>query len=172
MLILADELGTAQFFDAALAAGAPPKAAANWVMGDMMAACKEQKIGMEQLAMTPAALAEMIALIDDGVISGKIAKDALPRLLAGEGNGGVRAFVESQGLVQISGARLCGWWRRPGGGDDGGYDPAWWALAVTNCRYRFALAPRLSRLCAACTALCLSSTPPPVHPSPRPNAPS
>lgn len=51
------------------------------------------------------ALAEMIALIEEGVISGKIAKDALPRLLAGEGNGGVRAFVESQGLVQISGAR-------------------------------------------------------------------
>lgn len=38
---------------AALAQGAPPKAAANWVMGDIMAACKEAKIGMEQLAMTP-----------------------------------------------------------------------------------------------------------------------
>jgi aspartyl-tRNA(Asn)/glutamyl-tRNA(Gln) amidotransferase subunit B len=49
------------------------------------------------------ALVEMISLIEEGVISGKIAKDALPRLLAGEGNGGVRAFVESQGMVQISG---------------------------------------------------------------------
>lgn len=102
VLILADELGTAQFFDAALTAGAPPKAAANWVMGDIMAACKEAKIGMEQLQMTPQALSEMISLIDEGVISGKIAKDALPRLLAGDGNGGVRAFFESQGLVQIS----------------------------------------------------------------------
>ncbi|KAI8466141.1 MAG: GatB/GatE catalytic domain-containing protein [Monoraphidium minutum] len=102
VLILADELGTAQFFDAVLSAGAPPKAAANWVMGDIMAACKEAKIGMEALAMSPQALAEMISLIDEGVISGKIAKDALPRLVAGDGNGGVRAFVESQGLVQIS----------------------------------------------------------------------
>jgi hypothetical protein len=37
----------------ALDAGAPPKAAANWVMGDIMAHCKEAKIGMEGLAMTP-----------------------------------------------------------------------------------------------------------------------
>ena len=39
-----------------------------------------------------------------GTISGKIAKDVLPRLLEGEGNAGVRAFVEKEGLVQISGA--------------------------------------------------------------------
>jgi Asp-tRNA(Asn)/Glu-tRNA(Gln) amidotransferase B subunit len=50
------------------------------------------------------ALAEMISLIEEGMISGKIAKDALPRLLAGDGNAGVRAFVEAEGLVQISGA--------------------------------------------------------------------
>lgn len=65
---------------------------------------QEKKIGMDALAITPAALAETISLIDEGVISGKIAKDVLPRLLEGEGNSGVRAFVEAQGLVQISGA--------------------------------------------------------------------
>jgi aspartyl-tRNA(Asn)/glutamyl-tRNA(Gln) amidotransferase subunit B len=40
VLILADELSTADFFDATMAAGAPAKAAANWIMGDIMAACK------------------------------------------------------------------------------------------------------------------------------------
>lgn len=64
---------------------------------------QEKKIGMDSLALTPAALAEMISLIDEGVISGKIGKDVLPRLLEGEGNSGVRGFVEAQGLVQISG---------------------------------------------------------------------
>eukprot|EP00877_Chromochloris_zofingiensis_P003598 jgi/Chrzof1/13239/Cz07g25240.t1 len=102
VLILADELATADFFDAAVASGAAAKAAANWIMGDVMAYCKERKFGMDQLAMTPAALAEMIAIIDEGVISGKIAKDVLPRLLEGEANAGVQQFVESQGLVQIS----------------------------------------------------------------------
>jgi aspartyl-tRNA(Asn)/glutamyl-tRNA(Gln) amidotransferase subunit B len=58
---------------------------------------------MDGLSLTPGALAETISLIDEGIISGKIAKDVLPRLLEGEGNSGVRAFVEAQGLVQISG---------------------------------------------------------------------
>lgn len=61
---------------------------------------------MDGLSLTPGALAETIALIDEGIISGKIAKDVLPRLLEGEGNSGVRVFVEAQGLVQISGAAM------------------------------------------------------------------
>lgn len=60
-------------------------------------------MGMDGLAITPGALAEMITLIEGGTISGKIAKDVLPRLLDGEGNAGVKAFVEKEGLVQISG---------------------------------------------------------------------
>lgn len=43
VLILADELATAEFFDATMATGAPSKAAANWIMGDVMAACKVQR---------------------------------------------------------------------------------------------------------------------------------
>jgi aspartyl-tRNA(Asn)/glutamyl-tRNA(Gln) amidotransferase subunit B len=49
VLILADELATAEFFDAAMAAGAPAKAAANWVMGDIMAACKVRGEGLAVL---------------------------------------------------------------------------------------------------------------------------
>ena len=40
VLVLADDLQTAQFFDSTLAAGAPAKAAANWIMGDITAFCK------------------------------------------------------------------------------------------------------------------------------------
>ena len=40
VLVLADELPTAHYFEAVLAAGAPAKPAANWVMGDIMAFCK------------------------------------------------------------------------------------------------------------------------------------
>lgn len=39
-VVLADEPPTAAYFDAVLAAGAPAKPAANWVMGDVMAFCK------------------------------------------------------------------------------------------------------------------------------------
>ena len=40
VLILADDLETADFFDAMLGEGAPAKLAANWVVGDIMAHCK------------------------------------------------------------------------------------------------------------------------------------
>lgn len=40
VLVLSDDVGVATYFDGVLAAGAPPKPAANWVMGDVMAYCK------------------------------------------------------------------------------------------------------------------------------------
>lgn len=40
VLVLADEAATATYYENVFAAGAPPKAAANWVIGDIMAHCK------------------------------------------------------------------------------------------------------------------------------------
>ncbi len=59
---------------------------------------QEKKITMDGLAISPAALAEMISLIEDATISGKIAKDVLPDLLEGKGNKG-----EKQGNI----GRVC-----------------------------------------------------------------
>ncbi|GIL57448.1 hypothetical protein Vafri_12668 [Volvox africanus] len=100
--VLTDEIATSQLFDAVLALGTAVKPAANWIQGDIMAYCKEAKIGMDALAITPATLAEMVSLIENGTISGKIAKDILPDLLQGKGNKGVRAYIEKQGLLMIS----------------------------------------------------------------------
>lgn len=100
--VLADDTATAQLFDAVLALGAPVRQAANWIQGDIMAYCKEKKITMDGLAISPVALAEMIALIEDATISGKIAKDVLPDLLEGKGNKGVKKYIESRGLLMIS----------------------------------------------------------------------
>ena len=101
-LVLADDVGTAAFFDALLSQGINAKSAANWVQGDITAYCNSKKIAIETLPVTPQCLSEMIALIDDSTISGKIAKDILPELLEGKATKGVRAFVESKGLLQIS----------------------------------------------------------------------
>jgi Asp-tRNA(Asn)/Glu-tRNA(Gln) amidotransferase B subunit len=40
VIILADELATADYFDSTVSAGAQAKSAANWIMGDIMAYCK------------------------------------------------------------------------------------------------------------------------------------
>jgi aspartyl-tRNA(Asn)/glutamyl-tRNA(Gln) amidotransferase subunit B len=107
-LQLADEEDTAAYFDACLAAGAPAKAAANWIMGDVQAWCKEHKQPLTATGLPAAALAELLQLIETEVISGKIAKDALPELLPAGGPvssgeaGAVRNFVESRGLVQVT----------------------------------------------------------------------
>lgn len=99
--VLTDDQATTAYFEATLAAGADAKQAANWIMGDIAAYLNNNKeLSIETLPLTPASLAELVALITDGTISGKIAKDILPELL--ESGGSPQAIVEAKGLTQIS----------------------------------------------------------------------
>ncbi|TAF54665.1 MAG: Asp-tRNA(Asn)/Glu-tRNA(Gln) amidotransferase subunit GatB [Oscillatoriales cyanobacterium] len=98
--VLTEDVDVAVYFDAVLNAGAPVKQAANWVMGDIMAYAKDQKQSFSDLALTPESLAELIGLIEDNTISGKIAKEVLPELL--EQGGSAKALIEAKGLIQIS----------------------------------------------------------------------
>ncbi|CAI5477373.1 unnamed protein product [Closterium sp. Yama58-4] len=101
-LVLVDDREFSDYFDGVLAEGADPKAAANWLMGDVTALLKAQRCSVPAMAarMPPASLAELIALIQDGTISGKIGKELLPVLFS-EG-GSARKLVEAKGLLQIS----------------------------------------------------------------------
>lgn len=98
--VLTDDVAVAQYFEAAVSAGADTKQAANWVMGDLTAYLKNEKLSITEIALTPESLAELISLIDAGTISGKIAKDILPELLSKGGS--PKQLVEQKGLVQIS----------------------------------------------------------------------
>jgi aspartyl-tRNA(Asn)/glutamyl-tRNA(Gln) amidotransferase subunit B len=98
--VLTDDRSVAEYFEAAIAAGANPKQAANWVMGDITAYLKNEKLNINQLRFQPHGLAELIGLIDAGTISGKIAKDLLPKLLS-EG-GSPKEAIEAAGVTQIS----------------------------------------------------------------------
>ncbi len=98
--VLTASRAMADYFEAVVTAGAPAKQAANWIMGDLQALLVEGKIDIADCRIAPAWLADVIALIADGTISGKIAKDLLPRMLA-EGRE-ARVLVKELGLVQIS----------------------------------------------------------------------
>ncbi|MEG4318178.1 MULTISPECIES: Asp-tRNA(Asn)/Glu-tRNA(Gln) amidotransferase subunit GatB [unclassified Microcoleus] len=98
--VLTDDKAVAEYFEKAIAAGAVAKQAANWVMGDITAYLKNEKLAIAEIPFQPQDLAELLALIDAGTISGKIAKDILPELLSGGGS--PQKFVESKGLIQIS----------------------------------------------------------------------
>lgn len=92
----------ADYFEETAAAGAGAKQAANWLMGDLQALLTEAREEIAACKIRPASLAGMIALIDDGTISGKIAKEVLAEMFAtGES---AEAIVAAKGLVQITDA--------------------------------------------------------------------
>jgi len=98
--VLTDERPMAEYFEAAVAAGADAKAVANWTTGDIAAYVNAQRLSYADLPLGPEQLAEMVGLIEGGAISGKIAKEILPELL--EKGGSAKAIVEARGLGMIS----------------------------------------------------------------------
>ena len=90
----------AEYYDALVAAGAEAKAAANWLMGEVSKHLNACSLDIRSCPVPPASLAEMIALIDKGTISGKIAKTVFESMW----NEGKTAtvIIKEQGLVQMS----------------------------------------------------------------------
>lgn len=54
------------------------------------------------MGLTPAGLGEIVQLIATKHISGRIAKELVPELLAGEWSGGVRELVDARGMQAIN----------------------------------------------------------------------
>ncbi|MGN8646739.1 Asp-tRNA(Asn)/Glu-tRNA(Gln) amidotransferase subunit GatB [Gracilibacillus sp. HCP3S3_G5_1] len=88
------------FFEATIEAGADTKQASNWLMGEVSAYMNKQQVEIQDLKMTPEALAKMIKLIGDGTISSKMAKKVFAELV--ENGGDPEKIVKEKGLVQIS----------------------------------------------------------------------
>jgi aspartyl-tRNA(Asn)/glutamyl-tRNA(Gln) amidotransferase subunit B len=99
-LVLVENLDMAIFFDRAVEPDTNPKAVANWLMGDITAYLKENKKSIQDTKLTPGNLAEMVGLIDKGVISNNIAKKLLISMF--ETGESPRKIVEKQGLSAIT----------------------------------------------------------------------
>ncbi len=98
--VLTDEYSMAQYFEAVVLAGADPKSASNWITGDLSALLKTKKQDFTNFPFLPEELAEMIQLINDGKISGKIAKEILPDLV--EKGGSPSKIIDEKGLGMIT----------------------------------------------------------------------
>ncbi|HMN84014.1 MAG TPA: Asp-tRNA(Asn)/Glu-tRNA(Gln) amidotransferase GatCAB subunit B, partial [Burkholderiaceae bacterium] len=85
-----------------------PKLAANWVMGELSAALNRDELAVEQCPVPAAALARLLARIQDGTISGKIAREVFAAMWAAGREGSVVAddaadrIIDERGLRQIS----------------------------------------------------------------------
>ena len=97
--VLITEQARADYYEAA-AKGRDAKLVANWVTNELAAKLTAGGLDIEDSPLKPDAIAELVALIEEGVISSKIAKDVFERMWAGEG--APRAIVEKAGLQQVS----------------------------------------------------------------------
>ena len=100
--ILTSEKALADLFEETIAAGAPAKAAANWITGRLLYHINEHGLDPASLALKPPALAELVQMVESGAVSGPAARQVFDRILdSGESP---KAVVEELGLSQISDA--------------------------------------------------------------------
>jgi aspartyl-tRNA(Asn)/glutamyl-tRNA(Gln) amidotransferase subunit B len=99
--VLVAEQPTALFFER-VAEGRDAKAAVNWVTGELFAALNRLGIGIEQSPVAPEQLGALIELIDDGTISGRLAKDVFAEMVATGAD--PAAIVAAKGLRQVTDA--------------------------------------------------------------------
>jgi len=92
----------ADYYEATLRHSAAPKSASNWIMGDILGHLKEDRLDITSSPVRPKDLGALIALIEDGTISGKIAKEVFEEMW--KTGQSPEKIVEAQGLRQISDA--------------------------------------------------------------------
>lgn len=90
----------ADFFEETVADGADPKLASNWLMGEVSGYLNAEHLELGDTALTPAHLSKMIQLIEDGTISGKIAKKVFQEIIKNDTD--PEKWVNDKGLIQLS----------------------------------------------------------------------
>ena len=106
--VLTSSRALADYFEAAATGSANPKAVANWVMGDLTAGLKSSGVEIDASPIPAAHVRELVAAIDEGAISGKMAKEVFAAMF--ERREGPRAVIARLGLQQVSDpAAVAGW---------------------------------------------------------------
>lgn len=98
--VITAEKALADFFEEATQHCQDPKLVANWVMGDLLGYLNAEQKELADTPLKPEQLGKMIALIEKGTISSKIAKKVFAELV--EHGGDPETIVKEKGLVQIS----------------------------------------------------------------------
>jgi aspartyl-tRNA(Asn)/glutamyl-tRNA(Gln) amidotransferase subunit B len=102
--ILTGSRALAELFEAVAAELGSARSAANWILRDVLRALKQHELEIEDSRLTPAALARLIALVEQGTTNAKAARELVPELVA-EG-GDPEALIRERGLESLSDAGL------------------------------------------------------------------
>jgi aspartyl-tRNA(Asn)/glutamyl-tRNA(Gln) amidotransferase subunit B len=98
--VLADDLALASYFETAAKGARKPKHIANWILNDLQSALAREGRTIAGCPIPPAALDELVNLIDSGKISGKQAKEVFAEMFASGKT--AAAIVEEKGIEQLS----------------------------------------------------------------------
>jgi len=98
--IMVSDKNIADYFEKSVSIYKKPKIVANWLMGDIASYMKGKKLKINELNLKPENFTGMLKMIDDGVISGKIAKTLLIELI--ETKKAPQVLVKEKGMEQIS----------------------------------------------------------------------
>lgn len=98
--VLTQSADLADYFEATAAASGNPKAASNWIMGEVLRVLNERGQTARELPVTPRALAGLIALVEKGTISSSTAKDVFVKMY--DTGRSAEAIVAAEGLAQDS----------------------------------------------------------------------
>jgi len=100
--VLTASRALADFFEETARGCGAPKAAANWITRDLLRELKERGLELEAVALTPAMLASLIRLVEEGRLTARSAVELFPDLVA-EG-GDPEAMMAERGLEAVSDA--------------------------------------------------------------------
>jgi len=98
--VLTQSKDVADYYEKVIGVTDDYKAASNWIMTDVLKVINEGKINITGFPISPENLGELINLIKDGTISGKIAKEVFPIML--KENENPSFIVKEKNLIQIT----------------------------------------------------------------------
>lgn len=97
-VIVADD-ETAKYFEEA-SVGTNPKIVANWISSELFGKLNKNNMELANCKITPSMIRELVLLIEDGTISGKIAKSVFEEMFESGENPG--KIIQEKGLIQVS----------------------------------------------------------------------
>ena len=98
--VLTTDRQTLAYFDEVAGKCGKPKAAANWITGDLAALAKESGVPVSEGKASADALASLVSRVEDGTVSGKMGKELLARIW--ESGEDPERIISDEGLRQIS----------------------------------------------------------------------